>query len=68
MITFKQLADKLNTTKNRVAYQVRNIISNMKADDDIIPQLEKEFRYNYERVIDTVREWVGIDIDSLPKK
>lgn len=44
------------------------MIRDMKADDDIIPQLEKEFRYNYERVIYTVREWVGIDIDSLVKR
>ena len=52
----------------KTARKYRNIISNMKADDDIIPQLEKEFSYSHEAVTDTIKEWVGIDIDSLPKK
>lgn len=63
LITLKQLADELNTTNSSIAYRVR-IISNMKADDDIIPQLEKEFSYSYN---------IGIDIMGqcrfrLPKK
>lgn len=44
------------------------MIRDMKADDDIIPQIEKEFSYSHEAVTDTIKEWVGIDIDSLPKK
>ena len=46
----------------------RNMIRNMKADDDIIPQLEKEFIQSYSRVANTIKEWVSIDINSLPKK
>lgn len=64
------LADErlFSLINKKTARKYRDMIRDMKADDDIIPQLEKEFRYNYERVIDTVREWVGIDIDSLSKR
>lgn len=64
------LADErlFSLINKKTARKYRDIIRDMKSDDDIIPQLEKEFRYSHDTVTNTIKDWVGIDIDSLATK
>lgn len=64
LMTVKQLADKLNTTKNRVAYQVRKM-----ADDNIrlidgVQYLDKQAQ---QQVIDAIKQ-LNIDDSSVGKQ